>query len=78
MGTVFLGLRQFIGLRLIGAIKIFDFIILIIDLMERFYRDSFNNDRNVSDKLSQDSNLKSPKLFLSTEKDFSYGKVTFD
>ena len=46
--------------------------------MERFYRDSFNNDRNVSDKLSQDSNLKSPKLFLTTEKNFSYGKVTFD
>ena len=36
--------------------------------MARFYRDSFNSDRNVSDKLSQDSSLKSPKSFFNAGK----------
>ena len=40
--------------------------------MARFYRDSFNNDRNVSDKLPQDSSLKSPKLFLNPGKGVLY------
>ena len=40
--------------------------------MARFYRNSFNTDRNFSDKLSQDSSPKSPKSFFSPEKDFPY------
>ena len=44
--------------------EFFDFIFVIIDLMARFNRDSFNSDQNVSDKLSQDSSLKSPKSFF--------------
>ena len=59
-------------LRVIGAIEVIDFIFLIIDLMARFYRDSLNNDRNIRDKLSQDSSLKSPKSFLNTGKDYSH------
>ena len=46
------------------ATEFFDFIFVIIDLMARFNRDSFNSDRNVNNKLSQDSSLKSPKSFF--------------
>ena len=40
--------------------------------MARFYRDSFNNDQNVSDKLSKESSLKSPKWFLTRQREFLY------
>ena len=59
-----MGLRQL----LIRAIEFFDFIFVIIDLMARFYRDSFNSDQNVSDKLSKQSSLKSPKWFFNPGK----------
>ena len=36
--------------------------------MARFYRHSFNNDQNVSDKLSKESSLKSPKWFFNPGK----------
>ena len=77
MGRVFLGLRQFTGfggfagLRIIEAIKIFDFISLITYLTTHFYRDSFYNDQNVSDKLSKDSGLKSPNCSWTQEWTFS-------
>ena len=53
---------------LIGTIEFFDFIFVIINLMARFNRDSFNSDRNVSDKLSQERSLKSPKSFFNPGK----------
>ena len=45
--------------------------------MARFYRDSFNSDRNVSDKLSQDSSLKSPKLFFNPGKGVFVSQVNY-
>ena len=36
--------------------------------MARFYRDSFESDQNVSDKLSKKSSLKSPKWFFNPAK----------
>ena len=45
--------------------------------MARFYRDSFNSDRNVSDKLPQDSSLKSPKLFLNPRKGVFVSQVNY-
>ena len=63
-GGLFLGLWQL----LIGATEFFDFVFVIIDLMARFYRDSFNSDRNASDKLFQNSSLKSLKSFFNPGK----------
>ena len=57
---------------LIGAIEFFDFIFVIIDLMARFYRNSFNSDRNVSDTLSQDSSSNLLNRSLTREKEFLY------
>ena len=68
-----MGLRQL----LIRAIEFFDFIFVIIDLMARFYRDSFNSDQNVSDKLSKESRLKSPKWFFNPAKGVIIGQLCF-
>ena len=57
--------------------RFFDFIFVVIDLMARFYRHSFNSDRNVSDKLSQDSSLKSPKLFFNSGKRVIVSQVNY-
>ena len=42
------------------------------DLTAQPYLDLVNNDRNVSDKLSQDSSLKSSKSFFNPCKDLSH------
>ena len=45
--------------------------------MARFYRDSFNSDQNVSDKLSKESRLKSPKWFFNPAKGVIIGQLCF-
>ena len=42
------------------------------DLTAQFYLDLVNNDRNVSDKLSQDSSLKSSKSLFNPCKNLSH------